>query len=227
MSAITMSAITMNVAQEGKQAFAVGQAAFAAFRNGVSELDYSDVMCEDGNEADTACKIEQSIAYMKQNLDKPMHVATLAGHVNVSPSHYFALFKRHTGSAPIDYFTRLRMRRACLLLDSSMLSIKEIASALGYDDPFYFSRVFKSTNLLSPSDFRKAHRNGNHNGNGNESPRNVENQAGGNNGHGRAAGSAAKNGQSNGIKITQGEGRQAGSWKASSVAILSCVNSSE
>src|SRR5690349_3984430 len=51
-------------------------------------------------------KIEESIAYMARNLNRPLQVSTLASLVNVSPSHYFALFKRHTGRAPIDYFTR-------------------------------------------------------------------------------------------------------------------------
>ncbi|MGA2029655.1 MAG: AraC family transcriptional regulator, partial [Verrucomicrobiota bacterium] len=53
-------------------------------------------------------KIAQSINYMMQHLDQPLQVATLAATVNVSPSHFFVLFKRRTGCAPIDYFIRLR-----------------------------------------------------------------------------------------------------------------------
>ena len=60
-------------------------------------------------------KIERTIAYMMQHLNKPLPVARLAALANISPSHFFALFKRHTGCAPIDYFIRLRMRRASLL----------------------------------------------------------------------------------------------------------------
>jgi transcriptional regulator GlxA family with amidase domain len=103
-------------------------------------------------------KIAQSITYMMQHLDQPLQVATLAATVNVSPSHFFALFKRRIGSAPMDYFTRLRMQRACRSLERTSLSVKEIASELGYDDPFYFSRVFKSVNRMSPSDYRAAQR---------------------------------------------------------------------
>jgi len=101
-----------------------------------------------------ALRIEQSIAYMVLHLDKPLQVATLAAQANISPSHFFALFKRRLGSTPIDYFTRLRMQRACRLLEQTPLSIKEVASKLGYDDPFYFSRVFKSVNRMAPSDYR-------------------------------------------------------------------------
>jgi len=103
-------------------------------------------------------RIEQSIAYMVRHLNKPLKVATLAAQANISPSHFFALFKRRIGSAPIDYFTRLRMQRACRLLEQTPLSVKEVAAELGYDDPFYFSRVFKSVNRMAPSDYRAAQR---------------------------------------------------------------------
>lgn len=103
-------------------------------------------------------RVEQSVAYMAQHLDKPLQVATLAAQANISPSHFFALFKRRIGSAPIDYFTRLRMQRACFLLEGTSFSVKEVAAELGYDDPFYFSRVFKSVHRVAPSDYRAAQR---------------------------------------------------------------------
>ena len=68
---------------------------------------------------------------MTQHLDKPLQVATLAAQANISPSHFFALFKRRLGSAPMDYFTRLRMQRACRLLERTSLSVKEVASGAG------------------------------------------------------------------------------------------------
>ena len=105
-------------------------------------------------QSEGARKIAQSIAYMLEHLDQPLQVATLAERACVSPSHYFALFKRQTGRAPIDYFIRLRMQRAEALLESTTASVKEIAVALGYKDPFYFSRVFKSVNLAAPTRYR-------------------------------------------------------------------------
>ena len=105
--------------------------------------------------SDAARKIEQSISYMAQHLDQPLHVATLAAAVNVSPSHFSALFKSLTGSPPIDYFIHMRMQQACRLFDSTPLNVKEVAAMLGYDDPFYFSRLFKSVNRLAPNDYRQ------------------------------------------------------------------------
>ena len=105
-------------------------------------------------ESHVAQKVEQSISYMLQHLNQPLHVATLAAAVNVSPSHYSALFKRWMGCPPIDYFIHLRMQQACRLFDSTSLNVKEVAAALGYDDPFYFSRTFKAVNRVAPSEYR-------------------------------------------------------------------------
>ena len=105
-------------------------------------------------ESHVAQKVEQSISYMLQHLNQPLQVATLAAAVNVSPSHYSALFKRWTGCPPIDYFIHLRMQQACRLFDSTCLNVKEVAAALGYDDPFYFSRTFKAINQVAPSEYR-------------------------------------------------------------------------
>jgi AraC-like DNA-binding protein len=106
-----------------------------------------------------ACKVDRSIAYMAAHLNEPLQVSTLAALVSVSPSHFFSLFKQRTGSPPIDYFTRMRMRHASDLLHSTSASVKEVAAALGYDDPFYFSRVFKSVHNVSPSHYRMTNTN--------------------------------------------------------------------
>jgi transcriptional regulator GlxA family with amidase domain len=105
-------------------------------------------------ESEAVRKIEQSIAYMLRHLDESLQVATLAARASISPSHFFALFKRQIGRAPIDYFIRLRMQHARHLLDETTLCVKEVAAALGYDDPFYFSRVFKAVNRIPPSRYR-------------------------------------------------------------------------
>jgi AraC-like DNA-binding protein len=132
----------------------IGRAtAISAFRraagdsgNGHADLD------KDGSE--DARRIAQSISYMREHLNQPVPVAKLAAVAHVSPSHFFALFKRQTGCAPIDYFTHLRMQHACQLLDATSASVKEVAAVLGYDDPFYFSRVFKAVNRIPPSRYR-------------------------------------------------------------------------
>ena len=106
-------------------------------------------------ESANAGRIRRTIDYMARHLNQPLQVSTLAAQASVSTSHYFALFKRQIGVAPIDYFIRLRMNHARELLDSTRSSIKEIAAEMGYDDPFYFSRVFKSVHRVAPAEYRR------------------------------------------------------------------------
>ncbi len=106
--------------------------------------------------SEAARRIECCVAYMMQHLNQPLQVAKLAETAHASSSHFFVLFKRWAGSSPIDYFIRLRMEQAGRLLATTSLSVKEIAADLGYDDPFYFSRVFKSVHGVAPSDYRQS-----------------------------------------------------------------------
>lgn len=72
----------------------------------------------------------------------------------LSVPHYSALFRRRTGYAPMDYFLRLKIQRAGQLLDTSALRVAEVASEVGCDDAFYFSRLFKKITGQSPRDYR-------------------------------------------------------------------------
>lgn len=75
------------------------------------------------------------------------------------PFHYDylrKLFKKEVGLTPLEYMTQLRMKRACVLLTmqgAENYSISEIAQLCGFDDPLYFSRVFKKKYGVSPSAF--------------------------------------------------------------------------
>lgn len=99
--------------------------------------------------------VAQTVTYMKQHLAQPLKLDALAAVANLARSQYTALFKRQTGYAPIDYFIRLKMHRACQLLDTLPSSVKVIAASLGYDDPLYFSRLFRVVNKMSPRAYRQ------------------------------------------------------------------------
>lgn len=102
-----------------------------------------------------AQRITQTIAYMKHHLSQPLQLDALAALANLSGSRYVALFKQQAGYAPIDYFIRLRMHRACQLLDTTDASVKEVAARLGYEDALYFSRLFRAVNDLTPTEYRQ------------------------------------------------------------------------
>jgi AraC family transcriptional regulator, arabinose operon regulatory protein len=105
-----------------------------------------------------AQNVKQSIAFMKRHLDRAATVATFAAMANLSESHYRSLFKHQTGYSPMDYFIRLRIHKACQLLDTTNLSVKEVARLTGFDDAFYFSRSFKTVIGLSPAKYRLQHK---------------------------------------------------------------------
>jgi AraC-like DNA-binding protein len=80
------------------------------------------------------------------------HFAKAAG---VSVPHFCVLFKTRTGVPPMLYFTRLRMRHAAELLDSSEATVEEIGGRVGYENPFHFSRAFRRTQGMSPRAYRQ------------------------------------------------------------------------
>lgn len=100
-------------------------------------------------------RIRQSVEFMKGRLREPLTVGTLAALVNLSRSHYTALFRRVTGYAPQSYLNHLRMQRAVQLLNATDLPIKQISDQLGFSDQFYFSRAFKRMHNHSPSEHRR------------------------------------------------------------------------
>lgn len=105
---------------------------------------------------DARQKISGTLNYMKQHLDQPLQLDELAALASLSRSRYTALFKEQTGFPPMEYFNRLRMHRASQWLDTTDLSVKVIAARLGYEDPLYFSRVFRSITEMSPVQYRNA-----------------------------------------------------------------------
>ncbi|GJM63193.1 AraC family transcriptional regulator [Persicobacter diffluens] len=99
--------------------------------------------------------VHQAITIMKDRLGQNLSLEDIAQHVNFSVPYFSKLFRNRTGFAPVDYYIRLRMQQACDLLSFSDKNIKQIGAEVGYEDPYYFSRIFKKTIGQSPSTYRK------------------------------------------------------------------------
>lgn len=65
------------------------------------------------------------------------------------------VFKERRGQSLMNYFIRLKVQKACQLLDQTRLPMVEIAAQLGYEDPYYFSRLFKKIQGCSPAHYRE------------------------------------------------------------------------
>ncbi len=101
-----------------------------------------------------ARKIQPALAYMLEHVTAPLRISTLSARAGMSPAHFFSLFKRATGNSPIAFLTRVRMRHARELLEQTPLTVKEVARSIGYRDPLYFSRIFKSVHGVAPGIWR-------------------------------------------------------------------------
>lgn len=99
-------------------------------------------------------RIELVQQHLRQHLSTRQSVAELARLAGLSTSHFSALFKQSTGMGVIEYLRRLRNARARELLITTGLPVSEIAAAVGYTDPLYFSRQFHAVNGVSPTTFR-------------------------------------------------------------------------
>lgn len=99
--------------------------------------------------------VERATAYMLQHLETSLTLDDLARAVHLSRPHLVQVFKEVTGATPIDYYTRLKIQRACQYLDLTDLSIKEVARQVGIHDPYYFSRLFRKLMRQTPSEYRK------------------------------------------------------------------------
>ncbi|HTG65488.1 MAG TPA: helix-turn-helix domain-containing protein [Flavobacterium sp.] len=102
-------------------------------------------------------KISHSIAFMKTNLNQVLSIDELANQAFYSVSRYSELFKQKTGYSPIQFFIRLKIQKSCEYLYFTNLNIKEICKEVGFDDPYYFSRMFKKQIGLSPMQYKKTH----------------------------------------------------------------------
>lgn len=91
---------------------------------------------------------------IEESMPGGMPIGELAAELEVSREHLSRVFMRETGSTPHNYMTRARMRQACRLLKESPMDVKEIGDLLGIDVPQHFTRLFKKTMKMTPTQFR-------------------------------------------------------------------------
>lgn len=103
-------------------------------------------------------RIDSMILYIRNSLEHPITRNELSDQFNLSPEYISRLFTKHTGLSVCRYIQTEKMIQAIKLLHEKGLSIKETAFAVGYEDPAYFSRVFKQIMSMSPSELLQSQR---------------------------------------------------------------------
>lgn len=107
------------------------------------------------NSISTLTEMDIAIDFMKKNIDSMCTLQQMADEVSMSPSHFSFLFKKKTGYPPMEYFNHLKVQQACQFLMFTNLRVKEIATRVGIEDPYYFSRFFTKLMGMSPNAYRE------------------------------------------------------------------------
>ena len=92
---------------------------------------------------------------MMHHLHGELDLDQLARHMNLSRFYFAKRYKEMTGVSPIQQFIRFKMEHAEYLLDTTNKPVSDVARTLGYEDPYYFSRLFKKVIGLSPREYRR------------------------------------------------------------------------
>jgi len=100
--------------------------------------------------------VRATLDYLRLNLDRRLSLDDMADHAQLSKSHFLRLFKEQIGYSPVDYFIHLKVQHACMLLSVTNQTVREISLAVGYEDPYYFSRIFKKVVGVSPNQYRES-----------------------------------------------------------------------
>ncbi|PZT55675.1 helix-turn-helix domain-containing protein [Paenibacillus silvae] len=110
------------------------------------QADWLETSAPDINPA-----IQRSILYMEQQYDQELTREQLAQIADMSPGYYSSLFRKETGTSPMDRLAEIRIKHAKQMLVSSDKPIREIAQSVGFSTPYYFSSRFKQVVGLPPT----------------------------------------------------------------------------
>lgn len=98
--------------------------------------------------------IEKALAFIELNYYNCINVDVLCKHVNYSRSYFSRLFKEEVRQSIPDYINNVRIQKARLMLKNTDLNINGIAKSVGFDDQFYFSKIFKKVTGLAPASYK-------------------------------------------------------------------------
>ncbi|MCA1950372.1 MAG: AraC family transcriptional regulator [Treponema sp.] len=101
--------------------------------------------------------INEALNYMQAQIRRDLKMDDLVQRLGIDKSYFIRLFKKTMGTSPLRYYLNLKMDAAKDSLRNSDKPIRTIARELGYEDEFYFSRIFKLYEGISPQCYRKRH----------------------------------------------------------------------
>lgn len=98
---------------------------------------------------------QRIIDYLQRTLKENISSSDISRNINLNYNYISQIFKKKTGMNITEYHTKMRIIEASRLLRESSLNVSEISNILGYQDPLYFSHVFKRVTGISPREYQK------------------------------------------------------------------------
>lgn len=99
--------------------------------------------------------VQLVMEYIQNHFQEDLTVARLARYVGLNRSYLTTVFQNTVNMSPQQYLMRFRMERAAQMLQEGRLAVGEIARSCGYPDPLTFSKAFKRTLGVTPSQYRR------------------------------------------------------------------------
>lgn len=115
-------------------------------------MEYRDSDSLKGNEF---VSIMKAVKIVENDFTKHIHASEVASEIGISRSYFSVRFKKYVGATFGDFIQNLRLQKAQKLLLETKLSVMEIAYQSGYEDVYYFNRVFREKMKCSPNEYRK------------------------------------------------------------------------
>lgn len=109
---------------------------------------------DDGESEQDIINIAKAVSYIESHFNENILIDNLAKLSHYSKRHFIRIFNKKYNCSPKEYIIKLRINHACALLNSSDMTISEIAWKCGFYDINYFSRLFKKKIGISPSEYR-------------------------------------------------------------------------
>ncbi|MBR4027264.1 MAG: helix-turn-helix transcriptional regulator, partial [Lachnospiraceae bacterium] len=99
--------------------------------------------------------IDKATIYFADHYNENICIEDYAKMHHMSTSWFIRNFKQYTNSTPMQYILSIRIQNAEALLQNEQYNVSEISNIIGYDNPLYFSRIFKKIKGISPREYRK------------------------------------------------------------------------
>ena len=144
----------LNIYRDG-QAYKMLVQASAAMHQLLGDL--FGLVCSAGGPQETPrARIERTIMMMGNNLSMRVSIHELAVIANMSHAYYTQQFRKHTGESPRRHFNKMKIAKACEYLEKTNNKMDNIAHLVGYEDSFYFCRLFKRVTGKTPTMYRQS-----------------------------------------------------------------------